>query len=99
MQLTTHPGVYVVEQKSGSHVIPGASTSVTAFVGAARKGPGDTPVAVTSFADYVRTVGDVMGTARPMGHSLGLLFANVGSRASIGRALGGGATRAREGRR
>ena len=36
---TTYPGVYIVEQTSGSHVITGVSTSVTAFVGAARKGP------------------------------------------------------------
>src|SRR5664280_500140 len=45
---TTYPGVYIVEQKSGSHVITGVSTSVTAFVGAARKRPGDTPVALNS---------------------------------------------------
>ncbi len=91
---TTYPGVYVVEQPSGSHVITGVSTSVTAFVGAARKGPGDTPTALTSFADYVRTFGDVMDTTHPMGHSVGLFFANGGSRAIIVRALGGGATQA-----
>jgi phage tail sheath protein FI len=33
---TTYPGVYVLEQKSGNHTITGVSTSVTAFVGAAR---------------------------------------------------------------
>ena len=66
---TTYPGVYIVEQKSGSHVITGVSTSVTAFVGAARKGPGDAPVALTSFADYVRTFGDVMDTTRGPFHS------------------------------
>ena len=91
---TTYPGVYIVEQKSGSHVITGVSTSVTAFVGAARKGPGDMPVALTSFADYVRTFGDVMDTTHPMGHSVGLFFANGGSRAIIVRALGGGAAQA-----
>lgn len=66
---TTYPGVYIVEQKSGSHVIAGVSTSVTAFVGAARKRPGDTPVALNSFADYVRTFGDVMDTTRGPFHS------------------------------
>src|SRR5450631_3037262 len=91
---TTYPGVYIVEQKSGSHVITGVSTSVTAFVGAARKGISDTPVALTSFADYVRTFGDVMDTTHPMGHSVGLFFANGGSRAVIVRALGGGAAEA-----
>ncbi|MEO7069232.1 MAG: phage tail sheath subtilisin-like domain-containing protein [Nostocoides sp.] len=88
---TTYPGVYIVEQKSGSHVITGVSTSVTAFVGAARKGPGDTPTRLSSFADYVRTFGDVMDTTHPMGHSVGLFFANGGSQAIIVRALGGGA--------
>ncbi len=91
---TTYPGVYIVEQKSGSHVINGVSTSVTAFVGAARKGPGDTPVALTSFADYVRAFGDVMDTTHPLGHSVGLFFANGGNRAIVVRALGGGAAQA-----
>lgn len=91
---TTYPGVYIVEQSSGSHVITGVSTSVTAFVGAARKGPGDTPVQLSSFADYVRTFGDVMDTSSPMGHSVGHFFANGGSQAVIVRALGGGATQA-----
>ncbi|MEO7059127.1 MAG: phage tail sheath subtilisin-like domain-containing protein [Lapillicoccus sp.] len=88
---TTYPGVYIVEQPSGSHVITGVSTSVTAFVGAARKGLGDTPTPLSSFADYVRTFGDVIDTSQPMGHAVRLFFANGGSRAIIVRALGGGA--------
>jgi phage tail sheath protein FI len=88
---TTYPGVYIVEQPSGSHVIAGVSTSVTAFVGAARKGPGDSPVAVTSFAQYVRTFGDVMDTANPMGHAVGQFFVNGGGNAIVVRALGAGA--------
>ena len=42
----TYPGVHIVEQESGSHAITGVSRFVSAFVGAARKGPGDTPVVV-----------------------------------------------------
>ena len=91
---TTYPGVYIVEQPSGSHVITGVSTSLTAFVGAARKGPGDTPTQLSSFADYVRTFGDVMDTTHPMGHAVGQFFANGGSQAIIVRALGAGATSA-----
>jgi phage tail sheath protein FI len=89
---TTYPGVYIVEQPSGSHVIAGVSTSLTAFVGAARKGPGDTPTQLSSFADYIRTFGDVMDTTHPMGHAVGQFFANGGSQAIIVRALGAGAT-------
>ena len=91
---TTYPGVYIVEQPSGSHVITGVSTSLTAFVGAARKGPGDTPTQLSSFADYVRTFGDVMDTTHPMGHAVGQFFTNGGSQAIIVRALGAGATSA-----
>jgi phage tail sheath protein FI len=83
--------VYIIEQPSGSHVITGVSTSVTAFVGAARKGPGDEAIALSSFADYVRTFGDVMDVAHPMGHSVAHFFANGGSNAIIVRALGAGA--------
>lgn len=92
---TTYPGVYIVERPSGSHVITGVSTSVTAFVGAARKGPGDAPVRVSSFADYIRTFGDVMDTAHPMGHAVGQFFVNGGSQAIIVRALGTTAAPAR----
>jgi phage tail sheath protein FI len=91
---TTYPGVYVLEQKSGNHTITGVSTSVTAFVGAARKGPGDTPVALSSFAEYVRQFGDVMDTAHPMGHAVNQFFANGGAQAVIVRALGNGAAQA-----
>lgn len=91
---TTYPGVYVVEVPSGSHSIAGVSTSVTAFVGAAPKGPSDTPVELSSFASYVRTFGDVMDTAHPMGHAVGMFFANGGGKAVVVRALGGGAAAA-----
>lgn len=91
---TTYPGVYIVEQPSGSHVITGVSTSLTAFVGAARKGPGDTPVRLSSFADYVRTFGDVVDASAPMGHTVRLFFANGGAQAIVVRALGGGAASA-----
>lgn len=87
---TTYPGVYIVELPSGSHVITGVSTSLTAFVGAARKGPGDTPTQLSSFADYVRLFGDPMDTDHPMGHAVGQFFANGGSQAIIVRALGAG---------
>lgn len=91
---TTYPGVYIVELPSGSHVITGVSTSLTAFVGAARKGPGDTPTQLSSYADYVRIFGDPMDTTHPMGHAVGHFFANGGSQAIIVRALGAGSAAA-----
>lgn len=85
---TTYPGVYIVEQMSSSHVISGVSTSVTAFVGAARKGPADTPTAIGSFADFVRTFGDpIDATDHPMGYAVSHFFANGGSQAVVVRAL------------
>lgn len=91
---TTYPGVYVQEQKSGSATITGVSTSVTAFVGAARQGPGDTPTRVSSFASYLRQFGDPISTDEPMGHAVGQFFANGGSQAVIVRTLGAGAAAA-----
>lgn len=91
---TTYPGVYIVEQPSGSHVIVGVSTSVTAFVGVATKGPTDTPTRVSSFADYVRIFGDVMDSDAPMGHMVQHFFVNGGTQAIIVRAASAGAEQA-----
>ena len=85
---TTYPGVYIDEQATSSHVISGVSTSITAFVGAARKGPSDQPTPVTSNAEFVRTFGDpVDATTHPMGHAVAHFFINGGSQAVIVRAL------------
>ena len=85
---TTYPGVYIVEQTSVSHVIAGVSTSVTAFVGAARQGPADEPAAIGSYADFVRQFGDpVDATDHPMGYAVEHFFANGGTQAIVVRAL------------
>ena len=92
---TTYPGVYIVEQTSVSHVIAGVSTSVTAFVGAARLGPADEPTAISSYADFVRQFGDpVDATSHPMGYVVAHFFANGGTQAIIVRALAANATAA-----
>ena len=92
---TTYPGVYIVEQTSVSHVIAGVSTSVTAFVGAARLGPADEPTAISSYADFVRQFGDpVDATSHPMGYAVAHFFANGGTQAIIVRALAANATAA-----
>jgi len=53
----SYPGVYVEEIPSGVRTITGVATSVTAFIGRARKGPIDEAVDITSFADFERTFG------------------------------------------
>ncbi|MGH3972296.1 MAG: phage tail sheath family protein [Pseudonocardiaceae bacterium] len=69
------------------HTIVGVSTSVTAFVGGASKGPAG-PVRVFSFSDYLRTFGPPLDEAQPMGHAVQHFFTNGGSQAVIVRALG-----------
>lgn len=88
---TTYPGVYIQEAPSGVHTIVGVSTSVTAFVGAAAKGPSDQPTPVTSFAEYVRTFGQPDDQSQPMGYAVSHYFQNGGTQAVIVRALAGDA--------
>ena len=84
---TTYPGVYIQEQPSGVHTIVGVSTSVTAFVGAAAKGPVNEPTRINSFADYVRIFGGLLDADRPMGHTVSHYFQNGGTEAVIVRVL------------
>jgi Bacteriophage tail sheath protein len=83
---TTYPGVYIQEAPSGVHTIVGVSTSVTAFVGSAGRGPVDRAIRVFSFADYQRAFGPPLDEARPMGHAVSHFFANGGSEAVVVRA-------------
>jgi uncharacterized protein len=53
----TYPGVYVEEIPSGVRTITGVATSVTAFVGRARRGPVNVPVVINGYADYERIFG------------------------------------------
>jgi len=91
---TTYPGVYIQEQPSGVHTIVGVSPSVTAFVGAAGRGPVDEAVPITSVNDYLRVFGPPLDEARPMGHAVAHFFANGGSQAVVVRAAAGDAVAA-----
>ena len=51
---TSYPGVYIEELPSGIRTITGVATSVTAFIGRAKKGPVNEPVTVRSYADFER---------------------------------------------
>ncbi|WP_437755048.1 phage tail sheath family protein [Sorangium sp. So ce1389] len=98
------PGVYVEETSFRSKSIEGVSTSTTAFVGFARKGPvtdndrSPTPELVTSYVDFERIFGgfeDVeLGGARTtnyLAHAVNAFFANGGSRLYVARVAGGDA--------
>src|SRR4051794_717761 len=91
---TSYPGVYVDEQPSGVHTIVGVSTSVTAFVGAARYGATQRPTRLHSVADYVRRFGPAWDRDHPMGHTVAHFFANGGSEAIILRVPANGAVAA-----
>ena len=53
----TYPGVYIQEVPTGSHTIVGVATSITAFIGRTLRGPVNTPVTITSYADFEQTFG------------------------------------------
>jgi uncharacterized protein len=52
-----HPGVYIQEIPSGVRPIEGVSTSTTAFLGKAEKGPLDRALMVTSFTEFQAVYG------------------------------------------
>ena len=80
------PGVYVEEMSSGVRTITGVPTSITAFVGAALRGPVDLAVRVQGFAEFHRTFG---GLARscPMSYAVNQFFQNGGADALIVRVV------------
>jgi phage tail sheath protein FI len=82
MPTTSYPGVYITELDSGVRVINGVSTSITAFVGRARRGPTDTPTRVQNFGEYSRTFGGLSPDS-PMGFAVAQFFDNGGSDALI----------------
>src|SRR5205814_2130900 len=57
----TYPGVYIEEIPSGVHTITGVATSITAFIGRAKRGPVDSdeesPIMINSFGDFERIFG------------------------------------------
>ncbi len=89
----TYPGVYIEEVPSGVRPIIGVSTSITAFVGRARKGPVDDPVMIHSFADYDRVFGGLWNESR-MSFAVRQYFQNGGRDALIVRVTRGVAAEA-----
>ncbi len=90
-----YPGVYVEEVRSAVRTITGVATSITAFVGRARRGPVDndaqglSPTRVRSFAEFERLFGGLWDEA-PMSFAVNHYFQNGGSEALIVRVVGSG---------
>jgi hypothetical protein len=80
----TYPGVYVEEIPSSVRTITGVSTSVTAFVGRARRGPVNKATTIYNFSDYERTFGKLWSESS-MVYAVRQYFLNGGQTAVIVR--------------
>lgn len=83
----TYPGVYVTEIPSGVRPITGVATSITAFVGAALKGPVNRPIQVNGYADFERVFGGLWAKS-PLSFAVRDFFLNGGGQALIVRLVG-----------
>ncbi len=82
--LTNYPGVYIEELPSGVHTITGVATSITAFVGRARRGPTDRAITINSFGDFQRNFGGLW-LESALGFAVRDFFLNGGGQAIIVR--------------
>ena len=80
----TYPGVYVEEIPSGVRTITGVATSITAFVGRAKRGPTDKAIKINGFADFERVFGGLWLDST-MSYAVRDFFVNGGSEAIIVR--------------
>ncbi|MCQ8192355.1 phage tail sheath family protein [Streptomyces rugosispiralis] len=79
-----YPGVYIEELPSSVRTIASVTTSVTAFVGHTRRGPLNTPVRITSFADFERRFGGLTSQSA-VGYAVHQFFGNGGTVAVVVR--------------
>ncbi|NTV71567.1 MAG: phage tail sheath family protein [Azonexaceae bacterium] len=77
-----YPGVYIEEIPSGVRPITGVATSVTAFLGAAARGPVSKATRISSFADFERIFGG-LSTDSEMSYGVRQFFLNGGHDALI----------------
>jgi hypothetical protein len=80
----TYPGVYVEELPSKVRTVIGLSTSITAFVGRALRGPTNKALTILTFADYVRIFGGFWKESN-MSYAVYHYFLNGGDQAIITR--------------
>jgi phage tail sheath protein FI len=82
----SYPGVYLEELPSSFRSITGVATSIAAFVGQAAKGPVNTPVTLTSYADFERIFGGLWVNSR-LGYAVNDFYQNGGTTAVIVRII------------
>lgn len=82
--IPTYPGVYVEEISSGVRTITGVSTSVTALVGSAGRGPINEAVRLLSYSDFERRFGGLSADSE-MSYAVRQFFLNGGSEAWVVR--------------
>ena len=80
----TYPGVYIEEVPSGVRTITGVATSITAFVGRARRGPVNKSVMIHNISEFVRGFGGLWSES-PMSYAVRDFYLNRGSTAIIVR--------------
>jgi len=80
-----HPGVYIEDIPTMSRSISRASTSVTAFVGKATRGPIGSAEKIHSLDHYKRLYGDIASENDVMGLAVQLFYLNGGKSAYICR--------------
>ena len=80
----SYPGVYVTEIPGGTRTVVGVATSITAFIGAASRGPASVPVTIFSFADFERTFGGLWKDGG-LGYAVRDFYQNGGGEALIVR--------------
>lgn len=85
---TNYPGVYIQELQNPIHTISGVSTSITAFIGSAPRGPIDTATLIHSFAEYTRLFGG-LSKSNKMSYAVYHYFLNGGTDAIIIRVVNG----------
>jgi len=87
----TYPGVYIEEIPSGVRTITGVATSITAFIGRAKRGSTDKDtntanraLTINSFADFERIYGGLWEKST-LGYAVRDFFVNGGSQAIVVR--------------
>lgn len=80
----SYPGVYIEEIPSGVRTITGVATSITAFVGRARRGETNKATTINSFGDFERIFGGLWLQSQ-LGFAVRDFYLNGGSQAIIVR--------------
>jgi phage tail sheath protein FI len=89
----TFPGIYIEEIPSGVRTITGVSTSNTAFVDYFARGPMDTPVRITSYAEFERIFGGLHPKSEAS-YGIRQFYLNGGSVAFVVRVAAGAPAKA-----